>query len=89
MPYPEATKVWTILQDYGYNDYVCAGIMGNLMVETGGNTLDLDPDLVYYSYYGLCQWSYEYFPSVWYSSLEEQCEFLHDTIEYEINTFGF
>ena len=41
--YPEATEVWLFMKEQGWNDYVCAGIMGNLMSETGGHTLNLNP----------------------------------------------
>ena len=44
--YPAATEVWLYLKELGYNDYVCAGIMGNLMAETGGQTLNLEWDLI-------------------------------------------
>lgn len=40
--YPEATEVWMYLRyGLGYNEYVCAGILGNMMAEVGGGTLDL------------------------------------------------
>lgn len=40
--YPEATEVWIYLRyGLGYNEYVCAGILGNMMAEVGGGTLDL------------------------------------------------
>lgn len=88
--YPVATYIWLYLKDLRYNDYVCAGIMGNMMAETGGNTLDLNPGL--YSstgnYYGICQWSRTYY-EVWNTDLEYQCEFLKNTIKYEIDTFGY
>ena len=41
--YPVATYVWQFLDDAGYNDYVIAGIIGNMMVECGGHTLALQP----------------------------------------------
>ena len=57
--YPEATKLWNHLKANGLNDYVCAGIMGNIMSEVGGQTLDLSRwstfDQTYY--YGICQWA--------------------------------
>ena len=39
--YPEAYKIWHYLKKLGYNDYVCAGIMGNIMAECGGQTLNI------------------------------------------------
>ena len=56
--YPEATRVWNALKDLGLNDYVCAGIMGNIMSEVGGQTLDISrwPQYSKGSHYGICQW---------------------------------
>lgn len=58
--YPEATTVWKYLtEELGYNNYVAAGILGNMMLECGGNSLKLQPT-IYSSnrnYYGLCQWN--------------------------------
>lgn len=72
-----------------WSNEVCAGIMGNMMSEVGGKTLNLDPYLYYKdTYYGVCQWSKKYYPSIWGKSLETQCDFLRDTIEKELNTYG-
>lgn len=87
--YPVATYVWQFLDDAGYNDYVIAGIIGNMMVECGGHTLALEPYI--YStdgYYGLCQWSRGYQDRVGDTDTEYQCQFLLDTIVYEIDTYG-
>ena len=56
--YPEATQIWKVLKDLGLNDYVCAGIMGNIMAEVGGQTLDISrwPQYSNGSHYGICQW---------------------------------
>lgn len=56
--YPEATQVWNVLKDLGLNDYVCAGIMGNIMSEVGGQTLDISrwPQYSNGTHYGICQW---------------------------------
>lgn len=85
--YPEATQIWTYLKNLGYNDYVCAGILGNIMAEAGGSTLDIQP-LVQGGFYGICQWNQAY-SEVWGASLEEQLDFLRDTIKYELDTFGY
>lgn len=87
--YPIATYVWQFLDDAGYNNYVIAGIIGNMMVECGGHTLALEPYI--YStdgYYGLCQWSRGYQDRVGDTDTEYQCQFLLDTIVYEIDTYG-
>lgn len=87
--YPEATYVWEYLHNYGYNDYVCAGIIGNIMVEVGGYTLAIQPNLSSNTYAGMCQWSLKYRPEAKGLTLEEQCTFLTDTIEDEFATFAW
>ena len=85
--YPYAAKIWYYLKSKGYNDYVCAGIMGNIMVEVGGGTLKLKPNAYGKGYYGICQWG-KHYPKVWGKSLDYQCDFLEDTIRYEFKVFG-
>ena len=84
--YPTATYIWKYLKGMGYNDYVCAGIMGNMMVEVGGQTLNLNHK-ARGTYYGICQWSKGY-KEVWGANLSQQCDFLANSIRYEFNTFG-
>lgn len=79
--YPAATQVWNIMKSYGWSDIVCAGIMGNMMRECGGDTLNLEWDLVYYGYYGLCQWSSTYHSGAWYLDIPGQCEFLKNSLD--------
>lgn len=86
--YPAATYIWRYMKNLGWNDYVCAGIMGNLMAEVGGQTLNIRYTLSSNGYYGMCQWKREY-SNIWGAGLESQCDYLRDTIEYEFNTFGF
>ena len=88
--YDIAQEVWSYMKDLGWNDYVCAGVMGNLMAETGGQTLNLKPS-TYSSggdYYGICQWSTYYFPEVEDASLSKQLSFMAKTIKSEINMFS-
>lgn len=87
--YPAATQIWRYMKDLGWNDYVCAGIMGNLMAEVGGQTLDIQYWLQGNGYYGMCQWNKAYRSGVWGADLTDQCDFLRDTIKYEIDTFGY
>ena len=87
--YPVATEIWLYMKDLGWNDYVCAGIMGNLMAEVGGQTLDIQYWLQGNGYYGMCQWNKAYRSKVWGADLAGQCDFLRDTIKYEIDTFGY
>lgn len=86
--YPAAAYIWSYFKSLGYSDYVCAGIMGNLMAEAGGQTLAIQYDAMSPGYYGMCQWSKAY-TEVWYASLEEQCVFLQQTIQYELDTYGY
>lgn len=86
--YEAAKFIWNYLKDLEYSDIICAGILGNIMVEVGGNTLDLEPFARDDDYYGMCQWKGEYYPDVSGATLEEQCDYLRDTIEYEIRVFS-
>ena len=87
--FPLATKVWNYMQNrLGWNDYVCAGVMGNLMAETGGQTLNLNPGLYYQSFYGICQWSNRWYPQIQGASLDAQLEFLAQTVKPIIDTYG-
>lgn len=89
--YPIATEVWKYLKGLGYNDYVCAGIMGNLMAEVGGQTLNLHYNLYddAYEYYGICQWALKYCPEVADMRLEEQLDYLASNIEFNFTHYGF
>ena len=86
--YPVATQIWRFMKNQGWNDYVCAGIMGNLMTEVGGQTLNIRYASSSNDYYGMCQWNRAY-SEVWGAGLETQCNFLKDTIKYEFDTYGF
>ena len=57
--FTQATQVWKHLKSCGLNDYVCAGILGNIMAEVGGQTLDISrwPTYSKNNYYGICQWT--------------------------------
>jgi uncharacterized protein YoxC len=79
--YKQSTAVWNYLKGLGLNDYVCAGIMGNIMAEVGGHTLDISR----YScvdtgtYYGICQWGWgrkDRLLSEYGTSLDAQLKFL-------------
>ena len=85
-----AAKTYEFLKQNDYSDAVACGIIGNMMVETSGGSLDLKPGI--YSpnrnYYGLCQWSLKYYPEIKDYSFEYQLEYLLNNISYEFNTFG-
>lgn len=88
--YPTATTIWRYLSDYGFNDHVIAGIVGNMMAETGGHTLNIETRIWDGSggYYGICQWSLKYNPQLSGVDLTAQLEHLVSSMEYEFNTFG-
>lgn len=79
--YPYATNTWKFLKDLGYSDVACAGILGNLMAECGGHTLNLDPMLYDKSgkYFGMFQWSTFYYPDAEGLAFEEQLAFFEKT----------
>ena len=88
-----AQQVWTYLKSYGYSDSVAAGIIGNMMRECGGDTLNLDWNIVgHYNgdeFYGLCQWCLRYTPTGFKgSNVKEQCEYLQKTIKSEFANYG-
>ena len=90
--YPVATKVWKFMkEELNWNDYVCAGVLGNMMAECGGQTLALDyrnyDDTGHY--YGICQWSKTYYDKIHEANLNEQLSFLKDTVQDEFKTFGY
>lgn len=88
--YYYATKVWEYLRQKGFSQEVTCAIIGNMMIETSGGSLYLNPTIYSPSgnYYGLCQWSKKYYPEAHGLSFEQQLEFLLNNIEWEINTFG-
>ena len=92
--YPEAQIVWDALIDYGLSPEVAAGIMGNIMAEVGGQTLDFS-EWKYWSrgtHYGICQWGGGRKANLLNNfgpDLEDQVEFLLYELKYEINTYGY
>ncbi len=89
--YPEASQIWVYLKnELGWSDVVCAGVLGNMMAEAGGNTLNIVPEVYDAAgdYYGICQWNRWGYSEVIGTCLEEQLRFLAKTVEYEFNTYG-
>lgn len=84
-----ATTVWNYLRSLGYNKAICAGIIGNMMSECGGHTLDLQWWIYDDGFYGVCQWYVGYYPAINGTDLYTQLDYLASTIAYEFNTFGF
>ena len=73
------------MKNLGWSDEACAGIMGNLMVETGGYTLNLDWDSNGDSGYGLVQWIGSRRNSIKakygvYPTIKEQVQFIYDEL---------
>lgn len=90
--YPVATYIWRYMKDLGWNDAVCAGVMGNIMAEVGGQTLNIQPYLYGGggSYYGICQWYLPYTTrNIAGTGVETQCNYLRDTVKKEMNNFGY
>lgn len=88
--YPEATTIWLYLTvEMGYNEYVAAGVLGNIMNEAGGNSLNINPSAQNPAgYYGICQWNSSMYGDVWYCNLVEQLDYLNNTVEYEYDSCG-
>jgi hypothetical protein len=92
--YPEAQIVWDALIDYGLSPEVAAGIIGNIMAEVGGQTLDFS-EWKYWSrgtHYGICQWGGGRKADLLNNfgpDLEDQVEFLLYELKYEIDTYGY
>lgn len=89
--YPVATQVWLYLKnEMGYSDHAAAGIIGNMMAECGGHTLDLKWGAYNPSkHYGLCQWSSRYYPEMQGATLEEQLEFMKESFPEVIDRYGY
>lgn len=86
--YETATIIWDYLLEQDYSETIAAAILGNIMAEVGGQTLDIDATIGSKDYYGICQWSYKYCSDVFNKDLEEQLDYLNKTMEKEFNTFG-
>ena len=87
--YDAAHTVWNYLRSLGYNQAICAGIIGNMMSECGGHTLALQWWCYDSGYYGICQWYTGYYPSIYGTDLMTQLNFLASTIKQEFDNFGF
>ena len=92
--YPEAQIVWDALIDYGLSPEVASGIMGNIMAEVGGQTLDFS-EWRYWSrgtHYGICQWGggrKQNLLNNFGPDLEDQVEFLLYELKKEMNSYGY
>lgn len=90
--YEVAKYIWSYFKKLGWSDSVAAGVMGNIMTESGGQSLE---DIQWWikdsrgNHYGICQWSLKYYSEIDNASLDEQLDFLASSIEKEINSFGY
>ena len=86
--YYYAAKTFEFLISKGYSREVACGIIGNMMIETSGGSLNLKPTVYNPTgkYYGLCQWNRSY--GLHGKSFEQQLNFLISNIEREFNVFG-
>lgn len=83
---PVMTYIWKALKNYGWSDAVVAGVIGNLIAETGGmGYQDIEWDIKVNGYYGICMWALQYVPEIEGASLDEQLDYLTSSIEREMN----
>lgn len=88
--YYYAYRTLDFLIQNGYSKEVACGIIGNMMVETSGTSLSLNPTIYSpgRSHYGLCQWYLKYKPFMANMTFEKQLEYLLSDIPVEFKTFG-
>lgn len=88
--YEVAGDVYEYLAKKKYSDVAIAAILGNMMNETGGNTLHLNPYIYDHTglHYGLCQWNINYGPDVNGVGVVEQLLYLTSNIEKMMKQFG-
>lgn len=85
--------IWNFLtDDMGLPAIQAAGVYGNMMVESGSRTFNVNPYI--YSpgqaYYGLCQWNTRgHHSSINGGSLEDQLNYLSNTIESEMHSSNY
>ena len=87
--YPVAALVWELLRQSGLSEPVAAGIIGNMMAECGGQTLDLQPYIYASGFYGLCMWSLAYFPQIDGQDVHGQIAVLLDTMPTNMEQAGY
>lgn len=91
--YPVAAEVYEFLRgEMSLSPAVASGILGSMMQECGGCTLNLQWDLTAgsgkYAYRGLHMWNLYYCPEMATANLQEQLQYLKDTLDSNINYFG-
>lgn len=89
--YEYAAFVYRYLKKHSFSDETIAGVLGNMMTECGGNTLELNPFIYEYEqgkHYGLCQWSLKYYPEIDGATGLDQMRLLVKTISGTMSQFG-
>ena len=90
--YPEAQLIWDTMISWGWTPETCAGIIGNMMAEIGGGTLDLsDWNSNGGCGYGLIQWTGGRRSTIKsrygsYPTIEQQLIFMRDELFGTNNT---
>ena len=90
--YPEAQLIWNTMISWGWTPETCAGIIGNMMAEIGGGTLDLsDWNSNGGCGYGLIQWTNGRRSTIKsrygsYPTIEQQLIFMRDELFGTNNT---
>lgn len=89
--YPAAAAIWKYMKtSLNWSDAACAGALGNMMEECGGQTFNIQWGIYNsYGHYGICQWSPKYYPEVMGLDLIGQLDFIANGIEQEFKTFGY
>ncbi len=88
--YYVAGTVYEYLSGHGWPDVTIAGVLGNMMAECGGQTLDLQWDIYGGGggYYGLCQWSLFFGPEVAGRSVTGQLNYMLGNLAKNMKQFG-
>ena len=92
--YYYATCTWIYLKRLGYSNAACAGVIGNAMVECGGNSLKLNPYKPIYvssqghEYYGMFQWALRFYPETEGLNFEDQLDYYNQTSERIFKDWG-
>lgn len=85
------TKTYEYLTSRNFSSEAACGIIGNMMIETSGGAFDLKPYIYSPSgnFYGLCQWSTNYYSGAKDLPFEHQLDYLLGTMPWEFKTFGW
>ena len=86
---PYATEIYEKLRAHGLSHITASAIMGNIMAEVGGQTLEnIDPYLRSGIYYGICMWNIFYCPKVNGRNLTGQVDYLLESMPKSMRQFG-